>query len=472
MRSVQSGRLAWWRTLACTVVAGSVLAACGNSASSSGVTLSIWTYGTEGPIGSGPTPAGWQAITKRYEQLHPSTKLSWHTYSPGQDPSTYQSLLTAIAGGKQPDLAAIDRFVIPEFAAKGVIQPIESYVSKDSPIYRQARVVPGASQEQRGYDGKFYGITYPFEAVGFWSLCYNKDLLGAAGITNPPSTWQELTHDAARLTSSSGGNYTQLGYEPYPDAAAETYTMVYSNKNGRFVSGDGKTASLTSSQVVAAVSQFKSVMDAEGGYESVTRFASPGANTPASQDPFFTGRAAMANCGDWFLQTAASVNPRLHIGVAPYPSSTGGKPYAWAGGFSMQIVKGAPHAKEAAQFSEWLTTEDATATYLKAYSGYNSSKHLPNVLVGVPDFTYPSLVQQYSGQLKADSPDIYQGLLHFINTPREYAGIHHRDRTRVPGELWRDVGNAAQNTLFQKMTASQALEQQNGLLQHSMDTAS
>ena len=34
MRSVQPGRLAWWRTLACTVVAGCVLAACGTGSGS------------------------------------------------------------------------------------------------------------------------------------------------------------------------------------------------------------------------------------------------------------------------------------------------------------------------------------------------------------------------------------------------------------------------------------------------------
>ena len=48
-------------------------------------------------------------------------------------------------------------------------------------------------------DGKKYGVPFDFGIVGFW---YNKDLFSQAGITAPPTTWDELLADVGKLKAA------------------------------------------------------------------------------------------------------------------------------------------------------------------------------------------------------------------------------------------------------------------------------
>lgn len=434
------------------------------------VTIVVWTQAGDSPSATTGAGAGYVALKQRFEQLHPTIKVNWQLYTPSQDPSTYQTLLTAIAGGKAPDIAEVDRFLVAEFAEKGVIQPLGPYLPRNSATLRVAHLVPGAWQELHGYDGKLYGITNFYGAVGFWSLYYNKALFKVAGIKNPPQTWAELNADAKLLTKSAGPRIVQLGYDPYPDPVGELENLVYAG-NHHLVSANGKKAELNAPPIVASLQEFVNVIDAEGGWDKVSRVAST-VTTPAAQDPWFTGRAGMTDGGDWYLQTIAANNPKLSFGVVPLPTQSNAQRAAWAGGWSVQLVQGAAHPKEAAQFLEYLSSKDAAQTFVAAYSAYDKAHRIPNVIVGGLDFAYPSLIKEYSTELKATYPDLYSGVLAFVNaqTSGQYEKTFARDRNAVPGELYRAVANATGNALFHRMSAKQALTQQNATLQHAIDT--
>ncbi len=429
-------------------------------------TVTVWSATASSPTQPTPTGAGFAAIIARYNHLHPAIKIDWTQYTPQQDPSSYQTLLTAIAGGKAPDIAEVDRFDAAEFAAKGVIQPIGSYLPAHAATIATDHLMPGAWEELHGFNGGLYGIPLIYEAVGFWSLYYNKTLLAAAGV-QPPKTWAQLNAAAKKLTRTVGPRITQLGYLPFPDAAGELDSLLYA-QHGHLMSNDGKTAHLQAPVAVTALQQFVNEIDAEGGWSNVSRLV-PSTTAPAAQNPFFTGTAAMTDGGDWYIQNIALYAPTMHFGVVPMPSLTGKNYGAWAGGWSFQLVKGAAHPTQAVQFMDYLTSADAAKTFILAAQAYGQAHHQVVVLPGGLYFAYPSLVKTYNLPLLEKHPDIYQAILHFVNAPREYSATYARDRNVVSGELWTAEENAAENALFHKMSPQQALAQQNSIVQNDIN---
>lgn len=462
------------RHLALAVAGAAVtcmVAACGSGSSSSAggaggkVTVTVWADTGVGPTGAGPAPAGYKAVTAAFEKANPNIQIAWRNYSPKQDPSSYQTLLTAVAGGHGPDVAAIDRFLTYEFAQKGAIQPIQPYLKANSPVYAETKKIPGASFEQT-VGGKLYGVTFPWQAVGFWSLCYNKSMFAKANL-RPPTTWAQVAADAKMLTKTKGGRYTQLGYEPYP--LDDTEMWYYSQANPTpLVSDNGNKADLTNPDAVRAVKQFVTVMDAEGGYAKVSKFANPSSTLP-SQDPFYTGKAAMDTCGDWYLQTIAQYYPKLPVGVVPLPNVDGGKSYGWAGGWSFQIVKGSAHAKQAAEFMQYLMTKPATEEFESAYTAYDQKHHLPNVIIGAVTFMYPDIARKDMASLRQSSPDLYQAVNHFLTVPQTYSGVNARPHTVAAGELFTDFNNAGVAAALHEGSPAAELSKQSTLLQGSIN---
>jgi ABC-type glycerol-3-phosphate transport system substrate-binding protein len=456
-----------------SVIVGSVLASVAaisaagltSASASSNVQLTIWAINNSGPIGTGPVPAGWDAITKAYEKQDPGITINWKYYTAAQNPSSYQTLLTAIAGGNSPDIAEIDRFIAYEFQEKGAIEPIQPYLSSNSVVYPETDVIPGAKFEQT-INGQLYGVTFPWQAVGFWSLCYNKSIFANAHLS-PPTTWAEVVTDAKALTTTKNGRYLQLGYEPYPNDDTEMWYYAQPHPTPLISTNDQK-AELANANGVAAVNQFVNIMNAEGGYANVSKFANP-SNTLPSLDPFYTGHAAMTDCGDWYLQTIAEYYPKLPVGVVALPSPNGGKPWGWAGGWSFQLVKGSKNPKQAAGFLQFLMSKQATQIFETAYTSYDSSHHLPNVIIGAVTFMYPSIVNTDEASLKAQSPDLYTALQHFLTVPQTYAGVNVRPHTTVGGDLFTDFNNAGIAAALHEGSAGKELAQQNTLLQQVID---
>lgn len=400
-----------------------------------------------------------KAVVARFEKLNPNINIDWSSYTPAQDPSSYQALLTAIAGGQAPDIAEIDRFTVAEFALKGALQPITKYADKSVQAFDKK--IPGAWQEVHGFDGQMYGIPEFFSSPGFWSLYYNKTIFAKAHL-KPPTTWSQAITDTKKLTAIKGGKITQLGYEPYGDPAGELDNELYSEQ-GHLLSPDGKTAELTNSTVVKAVEYQNSLMKADGGYKQVLRFMPP-KSAPPNMDPFLQGKSAMWSMGDWETQTIAVYKPNLNFAVTFLPTPTGKHPSVWAGGWSLQMTKGAANPQQAYDFLKFMTTEDAALTYTKAFEAYSVKHHQLNILPFDIYDTYPKLAEKYNLKDLRKYPNIEAAVKYWLSVPHK-AKSRARERTMVPTELWLAEQNAVQNVLYGKMSVSQSLQQQNQIVQ-------
>lgn len=125
--------------------------------------------------------------------------------------------------------------------------------------------------------------------------------------------------------------------------------------NGRFMSPDGRTCTLTDPRIVEALQFTTDVYDALGGVAEVNAFKK-GLQT-AAQDPFFLGQIAMFIQGDWFLRDLARYKRDMRFGTAPAPQpaarrDAGEPPVTFLAGFAYCIPATCPPEK--LQAAWWL----------------------------------------------------------------------------------------------------------------------
>ena len=116
-----------------------------------------------------------------------------------------QGFLMAMAGDNAPDIFYVNFRQYYNFIDQGFCRPLDDLVAEDP--HSLDRVNPIILNVVKSYDGHIYAV--PFYQVAM-ALYYRKDHFLQAGITHPPTTWDEFYQDAQKLTESASG---RVGFE-------------------------------------------------------------------------------------------------------------------------------------------------------------------------------------------------------------------------------------------------------------------
>lgn len=114
-----------------------------------------------------------------------------------------EKLTTSVASGAGPDIVQIGLSKLRTFADAGALLPLDELLA----------TYPGLAPENfaDGVAGKATAVAGQIVSVPWISdtrvLFYRKDILEAAGIANPPGTWDQLRADAKVLTGRGEGQY-------------------------------------------------------------------------------------------------------------------------------------------------------------------------------------------------------------------------------------------------------------------------
>ncbi|QQR77345.1 MAG: extracellular solute-binding protein [Candidatus Moraniibacteriota bacterium] len=319
-------------------------------------------------------------VIGQYKNLNPNVgnvtyrKLAVDTYR--------QDLLDALAAGNGPDIFLIRNSWTPAFADKIVMAP-DTLIDERS--YRNA-FVDTVGDDFVTDEGKITGVALSSDSL---ALYYNKDLLGAAGITAPPATWDQFQDDVRLLTRiNSFGEITQSGAALGTAGNINRSTDVLSAlllQNGVLVPrGNGRDLRLNAAAGVNALTFY-------------TQFANPTSSLYTwnprmhySIDAFYEGTAAMMINYSWHYDTIKRKNSKLNFAVAPLPQSTGAQPFNFPNywGFVVAKNKTAPAGtKDLALFDKIRTFE--SWQFLK-YAAFppTGTVHLQNAITGnAKDFT-------------------------------------------------------------------------------------
>jgi len=129
----------------------------------------------------------------------------------------------AAAGSTEYDVIYIDTIWPAEFAKAGIIIPLEDYIERDFPNYRDELIGPCLAQMEFG--GHVWGFPRWNEAK---FLFYNYKMLEEAGFDHPPRTWTELINMSKVLMEKGICKYgIAFGWKQTEGLICDTTVFIY-----------------------------------------------------------------------------------------------------------------------------------------------------------------------------------------------------------------------------------------------------
>jgi multiple sugar transport system substrate-binding protein len=291
------------------------------------------------------------------------------------DETDTTKLMTAVRGGTGPDVYMLDRFIVAQRAAEGVLQDLTEFLDGEdlSEVY-----IP-FSWAEANFQGAPFALPFDTDAR---ALYYNRGMLQEVGVdpdeldvANGAISFERLTEIANMLNETDeDGNFSRMGFVPYTHQGWHyTYGFAF---GGTFF--DAAACEVTPDEAgVVAGHQWLYDYTAALDPQKVNAFAGPYAATvtvPEEQDLFVTERVAFAITGDWFLNTMAKFAPDLDYGLTIMPApASGDDSVTWAGGWSMVIPQGARNPEGAWEFLQYIAGEPGQRTYV------TETAHLPTI---------------------------------------------------------------------------------------------
>src|SRR5215213_11380042 len=167
-------------------------------------------------------------LRDHFQEVHPNIKVDFQGV-PAEEMDA--RLTTQIAGGNPPDSVFVDMSSVVDYASRNAVLDLDPYITKSAAVKRDDYI--SAFLDSVLWEDKMFGLPYDGETTG---LFYRKDLFEAAGIAEPPKTWEELQAAAQALTTED-----QYGYIMFaPEAAYYWYPYLWQN-GGELLSQDGQT---------------------------------------------------------------------------------------------------------------------------------------------------------------------------------------------------------------------------------------
>jgi multiple sugar transport system substrate-binding protein len=294
-----------------------VAAGCGSSNSDSG--SSSASKGA-GPIPDPKSPTtitfaswvgkeqGMKALYKKFQAAHPNITVKFVNI-PSEGAA--QKLTTQIAGGNPPDAAYLDSSTIADFASRGALVNLDAYI-KRTPTVKPDDFVE-AFKGSTVYQNHMFALPFDGESTG---LFYRTDLFKAAGITEPPKTWDEFAADAAKLTDPAKKQY---GYELFASESAYYFYPWLWQAGGNLLSDDEKTPEFNSAEGKKAADF----------YVGLTKYAPKdylNSNSYDGRVAFANGSVGMYMAGAWLAGVLKDEFPKIEgkWATAPLPEGDAG----------------------------------------------------------------------------------------------------------------------------------------------------
>lgn len=356
-----------------------LLTACGQSTldSSNGrVTLTWWDYFDYSPHSS-------QAVTRLLDKYHAAYPEIEVRRTPIRYADFRAKLTEAAANGTFPDVAAIDNADIPVFAAQNALADLTSRMR----VWQGRVTYLDAVQRSVEVGDKQYGIPFRSNTTALW---YNKDLLAAAGLAEPPATWEELRTSAKKLTTDAHAGFCYTA-APTEEGTFTLLPLIW--QAGGDASTVGDQASIDALNLVnALVNEDKSTPRAalQWGQSEVG-------------EQFIAGRCAMMINGPWMLPAVNKAG--FDFGVAPWPAGRGGTASP-LGGEVLAVGKRTKHLDAAWQLTTWLA--DPANNLNELYRGLCG---IPNrtSTVDDPAWAWHPVVTAFARQLHTARPRTVYG---------------------------------------------------------------
>lgn len=300
------------------------------------------------------------------------------TYNAGQDAYSVTAKYVPFADFKKqlsigasaselPDLVILDSPDHASYASMGIFADITGKF--DVSTYYEGPVASAT------LDDVLYGVPFGCNCL---SLYYNKDMFEAAGITEAPTTWDELKETAAKLTNDSVSGLAFCSLQNEEGTFNFTPWLWSTGATSYDINSDAGIKALTFAKdlIDSGVMSKECINWTQGDV----------------MNQFISGNVAMMINGPWQIPTMRQEAPDLNWDVtlipkdAEYASVIGGENYA--------VVAGG-NEEGALNFLEYATQEEQV-TFMMSQMGYISADKeiAANQFAAEEDAVYKKFVEQ------------------------------------------------------------------------------
>ncbi|MEU9848342.1 ABC transporter substrate-binding protein [Streptomyces sp. NPDC047985] len=303
-----------------------------------------------------------QDTVDAFQKKHPNIKVD--VVGNMTDDKINQALRAG--GSKAPDVvSSFTTNNVGKFCSSKAFVDLNPFLKRDG--IDPDKTFPKAMNEYTQFDGVRCTVPLLGDAYG---LYYNKDAFEAAGISDPPKTWSELSKVAKRLTKTKGDSYEQLGFMPNYHGYESTTEHYLGGWDPKYFDADGKSNIAKDPTFAAMLTTQKKLVDDLGGFEKLEKYRTSFGDEWGAKHPFHTGQVAMQLDGEWRLAMAEESKPGFEIGVAPMPvaddqADTYGKGYLT--GTVVGIAATSKKQNAAWELAKYMTTDtDAVVDFANA----------------------------------------------------------------------------------------------------------
>jgi len=289
-----------------------------------------------------------QGLVDQFNRTHPGIHVRLISQFGN---SGYQKVRIAFAGDATPDLmSTVWADELADYAQRGVLTPLDDYLARSKRDFDK-EYVPALRSSLR-VDGKIYALAVTTDTS---FIVFNKQIFREVGLdpNRPPTTPDELLRASKACTNTRpDGGLIRYGFRP---SDLRTWAHVF---GGDWYDPSTKRITANDPHNVEALKwmcAFNSFLDPRRAEAFQATFG----NEKTTSGPFFVGKIAMWQTGEWAGEYLKRYGPNVEYGYFPLPAPPGGRPNSsYVNGSVFVIPKASSHKKEAWEFLNWLTQEE------------------------------------------------------------------------------------------------------------------
>jgi multiple sugar transport system substrate-binding protein len=293
-------------TIACVTIACQSLRISQTATTSTPVTIKLSGW-TASPVE--------QTLLKKllqdFEVTHPGIVVKYEAIN-----DQYMDVIkTRLIGEAAPDVFYLDALEAPFLMSQNVLEPLDSYIKPAFELDDFETTLIDSFK----FDRHLYGLPKDYSTL---SLFYNRAAFKSAGLTSPPTTWEQLRDDAKQLTverdspqerlRQRGGRIDRYGFGVAPELARQAY--IIKAFGGQLVDDNGNATFASE----AGLKGLQSIVEQYRQDRTTAQKSDVGTNS--GSEMLGQGKVAMAIEGNWAIPYLQSTFPQLDFATAEVPS--------------------------------------------------------------------------------------------------------------------------------------------------------
>lgn len=236
-------------------------------------------------------------LLQQFEEQHPDIKVRYEVIS-----EQYMDVITTrLIGEAAPDVFYLESLEAPFFMSQNVLEPLNSYITPEFDLedFEESLL------DNFKYKDGIYGLPKDYSTL---ALFYNQKAFAAAGLSTPPTTWDELRTYSQQLT----GKLNRYGFGITPQLSYQAYKIAAFG--GKVVDENGYAA-FASPEAVRGLQLVVDQYQKDGSSAQATDVG-----TSSGTEMFGQNRVAMVIEGNWAIPYLETTFPELEFATAEIPT--------------------------------------------------------------------------------------------------------------------------------------------------------